>query len=583
MMSSVCYTVRTHSIPSMMSSVCYSLDYPVYNRTIGHVDGVISFLPSEIDNSSFFEHPYPSYPVEVEDLEGIRRRWVIEGFLMILGISINGLYISNIKLHTSRLLPLLFYICFSTVMFLITRSLSGEITSPLKLGLPTGLSEEITLPFILGASTFLSGKITGPSILKISTCQSGEMTSLFILGILSFNGYLLLQFLCNSPLTPINMRSSLVIRYIHHSCFIPVTRSRRYGISLRFTSILLVISMISTALIPDISLAPRSQTMLSVVFVYLEFELPAQSVSSFSITVDIGLESSDSIDWSHLPPDLARGIVNRMITFKDYIAAIGVSHIWRSACSSISRGPQLPLPALMLSEPLFTDMRTLFSLYDNSHHRLQLSEVRGKRIWGSQHGWVVTLGSRYVTQLVHLMTGNRINLPQIQRLAPQEEWFCLVRKFNLLKDPTDESTFVVIVIFGPMNSLAFTRAAFNRRREGEWVVVANPENLKFKDVAHFNGQIYALCDNGKLVRFEPVAPFANMVQVVADHPQDVGAHRKIYLVESLGNLYGVFRNGFLIPSERRFATTSFFVYKFNFNASAWEEVTHLEGHAFFCW
>ena len=413
-------TVRTHSIPSMMSSVCYSLDYPVYNRTIGHVDGVISFLPSEIDNSSFFEHPYPFYPVEVEDLEGIRRRWMIEGFLMILGISINGLYISNIKLHTSRLLPLLFYICFSTVMFLISTSLSGEITSPLKLGLPTGLSEEITLPFILGASTFLSGKITGPSILKISTCQSGEMTSPFILGILSFNGYLLLQFLCNSPLTPINMRSSLVIRYIHHSCFIPVTRSRRYGISLRFTSILLVISMISTALIPDISLTPRSQMMLSIVFVYLKFELPAQSVSSFSITVDIGLESSDSNDWSHLPPDLARGIVNRMITFKDYIAAIGVSHIWRSACSSISRGPQLPLPALMLSEPLLTDMRTLFSLYDNSHHRLQLSEVRGKRIWGSQHGWVVTLGSRYVTQLVHLMTGNRINLPQIQRLAPQE-------------------------------------------------------------------------------------------------------------------------------------------------------------------
>nr|POE86203.1 receptor-like protein 12 [Quercus suber] len=53
-----------------------------------------------------------------------------------------------------------------------------------------------------------------------------------------------------------------------------------------------------------------------------------------------------------------------------------------------------------------------------------------------------------------------------------------------------------------MNSLAFTRvrlrAALNRRGEGEWVVVANPENLKFMDVAHFNDQIYALCDNGKL-------------------------------------------------------------------------------------
>ena len=82
------------------------------------------------------------------------------------------------------------------------------------------------------------------------------------------------------------------------------------------------------------------------------------------------------------------------------------------------------------------------------------------------------------------------------------------------------------------------------------------------DVAHFKDQINALCDNGKLVlflflflflvkngklvRFEPDAPLAAMVQIIADHPQDVGAHRKIYLVDSLGNLYGVFRNGFLI-------------------------------------
>nr|POE64592.1 f-box/kelch-repeat protein [Quercus suber] len=339
--------------------------------------------------------------------------------------------------------------------------------------------------------------------------------------------------------------------------------------------------MISTALILGMSPALRCETMSSIVPLFVIVQFSTTSFCSFYTTVDIGLESSDSIYWSHLPPDLAREIVNRMTTFKDYIAAIGVNQDWRSARSSISRGPQLPLPVLMLSEPLLTDMRTLFSLYDHSRHLLQLSEVRGKRIWGSQHGWVVTLGPRYVTQLVHLIKGNRINLPQIQRLAPREEWFCLVHKFILLKDPTDESTFLVIAIFGPMNSLAFTRAALNRRGEGEWVVVANPENLKFKDVARFNDQIYALCDNGKLVCFEPDAPLEDMVQVIADHPQDVGEHRKIYLVESLGNLYAVFRNGFLIPSGRRHETTSFFVYKFNFNASAWEEVTHLEGHAFF--
>ena len=111
------------------------------------------------------------------------------------------------------------------------------------------------------------------------------------------------------------------------------------------------------------------------------------------------------------------------------------------------------------------------------------------------------MGPCYVTQLVQLITRNRINLPQIQRLAPQEEWFLLVHKFNLLEDPSDESTFLVLAIFGPMNSLAFSRVSFEQKRRGEWVVVANPEDLIFMDVAHFNDQIYALCDNGKLVLF----------------------------------------------------------------------------------
>ena len=94
--------------------------------------------------------------------------------------------------------------------------------------------------------------------------------------------------------------------------------------------------------------------MFYIVFYFLKYELPPhQSVSSFYKTV---------IDWSHLPLDLVREIVNQMTTFKDYIAAQGVSQDWRSARSSISRGPLLPLPALMLSKPLLPEMRTLFSL-----------------------------------------------------------------------------------------------------------------------------------------------------------------------------------------------------------------------------
>ena len=57
-----------------------------------------------------------------------------------------------------------------------------------------------------------------------------------------------------------------------------------------------------------------------------------------------------------------------------------------------------------------------------------------------------------------------------------------------------------------MNQLAFARVASNRggegealsRGHGEWVIVNNPNNFKFKDVVHFKDQILGLCDAGAL-------------------------------------------------------------------------------------
>ena len=92
--------------------------------------------------------------------------------------------------------------------------------------------------------------------------------------------------------------------YLLQSCII--TRSRRYGIYLRFTVILLVILMISTPLIPYKT--PRSHMMIRFVLCFAQYDIPFQIIPF--IAVYIGLESSDSIDWSHLPLDLVRGIVN---------------------------------------------------------------------------------------------------------------------------------------------------------------------------------------------------------------------------------------------------------------------------------
>ena len=55
---------------------------------------------------------------------------------------------------------------------------------------------------------------------------------------------------------------------------------------------------------------------------------------SFNIvTLNIRLDSNER---SQLPLDVLGDIVNRLHTFKDFIAAAGVSRPWRSACLSIS-------------------------------------------------------------------------------------------------------------------------------------------------------------------------------------------------------------------------------------------------------
>ncbi|XP_075638655.1 F-box protein At2g26160-like isoform X3 [Castanea sativa] len=319
------------------------------------------------------------------------------------------------------------------------------------------------------------------------------------------------------------------------------------------------------------------------------------SISSTSLVRPIFvLESNEpqAPSWSEIPTDMICEIGNRLPTFTDFKAISAVCSRWRSACLETTRWSLFPW--LMLSDSIDTDLPCFFNLCDYRRYHFYGKRLlfRGKRCWGSQHGWVVTLGPDYVSQLVHLMKGKQINLPPLdknRRLAGIDlEWFHLVHKFILFKDPSHElSNFLVIAIFGSMNRLAFSRvgegAALNRRGQGEWAIVTNSNNLRFKDVARFKDQIYGLCDNGMLVHFELDAPLSAEVQVIASPPskEDVGTPQKLYLMETLKNLYGVFRYEIYIPSKIRHETIYFLVYKFDFGAKAWEEVRGLEDQVFF--
>ncbi|KAK4583490.1 hypothetical protein RGQ29_026286 [Quercus rubra] len=372
-----------------------------------------------------------------------------------------------------------------------------------------------------------------------------------------------------------------------------ITLSRGYKISISFISLQSVNLSSFTSQIGDISFAERSifMSMIMYFLLFMGFFLlymeRYQVNRSSIVTLNFGLYSND---WSQLHIDFVGEIVNRLHSFEDFMAATGISRKWRSACfaTTITRPHQLPW--LMLSETPHTHRRRFFSLFNKNRYQLPLSKALcGKRCWGSQHNWVVALGPDYRAHLVPLVKGEPIALPPLDTIrgdAP-EEWFRLAHKFILFKDPSHdhELSFLVFAIFSPMNCLAFARvgegAALNRRGQDEWVTVTSPDNLKFKDVACLNDQVYGLCDEGTLVRFELDAPLLPEVQVIASHQPDVREPRKLYLVESFGKLYMVFRYGYLIPSQRRHVTTSFLVYMFNVSALAFEEVRDLEGHAFF--
>nr|POE86221.1 hypothetical protein CFP56_07031 [Quercus suber] len=267
--------------------------------------------------------------------------------------------------------------------------------------------------------------------------------------------------------------------------------------------------------------------------------------SSLGTSNNIGLESngSQALILPEIPTDMIGEIENR-IHIKDIKAILTFCNPCSSACFETTTWSLFPW--LMLSNKLDTDLQCFFNLCNNKYLWLELPTSDQKRCWGSPHGLVVTLGPDYEAYLVHVRKEDQIALPPlnpIRALAQLEEWFRLVHKFIILKDPSHELLFLVFAIFGPVNRLAFARVAFNRGGDG----------------AALNRRGQAEVQN-----IEP--------QTSAE---EIGTPQKLYLMKSQKNLIAVFRYREHNPKKMRQETKKFLVYNFNFSASNWE-VTDLE-------
>ncbi|KAK6234279.1 hypothetical protein QUC31_006685 [Theobroma cacao] len=247
--------------------------------------------------------------------------------------------------------------------------------------------------------------------------------------------------------------------------------------------------------------------------------------------------------------------------------------------------PRHRFPRLMLCDRENRSTKSFYSHRRKKLYELELPQAHGKRCHGSPYGWIVTMGPDLQAHLLHPLSQAQLSLPKLNTirnpigvLVPVDP-FRFIRKCILLKTSASHSQdeFLVMVIFGPKHSLAFAKPG-----SVGWTIVVGADG--FKDILLFKGQIHAICGKGRLLRFRSDDPESTQ-RFIAYPPEDAFRDERIYLLESLGELLGVFRCSSSTPFEKRYDTKRFLVYMLDSdndgNLGTWLRLNHLGDRALF--
>ncbi|XP_038718548.1 F-box protein SKIP23-like [Tripterygium wilfordii] len=295
--------------------------------------------------------------------------------------------------------------------------------------------------------------------------------------------------------------------------------------------------------------------------------------------------------------DVIGEIVKRIDTVEDLVVVSRVCPSWRLAAIKEKKnwvsGRQLPW--LVLAETEGEDDsksrgRGFFSLYKNKRYNIDVPGLRGCRIWGSNHGWIVAFGLDLQIHLVNPLSGSKLSLPPQStfknqpKCHPSPQWYrdVFIHKALVLKRPSlSGEQLVVAAWYGGCHFLAIARPGDETWTEVESVYQCGPSRI-IRDVACCNGQIFALGSCGTLVLCEFDGPYPPNSIIFAPPPADIKLANKLYLVESMGDLLMVVRVMDWDDDYNCGYETSYFdVHKFNFKTKEWTELENLGDMALF--
>ncbi|KAL1808635.1 hypothetical protein ACET3Z_025625 [Daucus carota] len=263
----------------------------------------------------------------------------------------------------------------------------------------------------------------------------------------------------------------------------------------------------------------------------------------------------DEANWDKLPCELLIVIVQKLRLCQDLERFSAVSKYWKSVNSGLGQDekPLLPpeSPHLFLAEQVAEgallscdfnndededvdydvedydeacyeeylaydygkhsvgNTRGLYSLSTRKTYYIDLPEASGRLIFGTNKGWLLTLGRDLQINLLHPFSRQQIPLPplntfpesKIMTVSPVEPsmlanaFDILIRKVAMSSEPRPKKNAatpnpIVMVIYGECSFLGYARLG-----EKSWTNV-NISSRRFYDIAFYQGKFYAIDCHG---------------------------------------------------------------------------------------
>ncbi|XP_028084300.1 putative F-box protein At1g65770 isoform X4 [Camellia sinensis] len=283
-------------------------------------------------------------------------------------------------------------------------------------------------------------------------------------------------------------------------------------------------------------------------------------------------------DWSKLPDEIWRLIVKRQRLIEDYVRFGGVCRSWHLITLEKENYSCSELPWVMLTENETSNIREFHSIFSNKVYKLYLPDIRGRRCWGSSHGWLVTVGTDREMNILNPLTRVQIPLPPLHKCPNLKKLICTPKEFRnyfvckavLSSNPSDPNC-IVMAIYSDHRKMAFTKLS------GKAWTPLECSPVWLEDIVHLNNYFYAVDSFCNVLVFDCTGSHLKTISFTMLQEEREMDYEAKYLVELGAEIYMVLRCLYdtRIADTPYLKTWGFVVYKLDLCSEKCEEVDGL--------